>query len=61
MADDSALKRQLDSKWRAIDNFEGSVKKLEMTRLQWKTKYATKEGELEAAKVSRIAPDGAYQ
>jgi len=49
----SALKRQLESKWKTLDNFESSVKKLDLTRLQWKQKYAMKEGELEAAKVSR--------
>lgn len=47
----SSLKRQLDSKWRALDNFEASVKKLEATKMQWKVKYATKEGELDAVKV----------
>lgn len=47
----SALKRQLESKWKTLDNFENSVKKLDLTRLQWKQKYAMKEGELEAAKV----------
>ena len=47
-----SLKRQLDSKWRALDNFEASVKKLEATKMQWRAKYATKEGELDAVKVS---------
>lgn len=45
-----SLKRQLDAKWRALDGFEASVKKLELARTQWRTKYAAKEGELEAAK-----------
>jgi hypothetical protein len=35
-----------------LDNFEVSVKKLETTRMQWRAKYAIKDGELEAAKVS---------
>lgn len=48
----STLKRQLEQKWRALDTFEASVKKLELTRQQWRTKYAQKDGELEAAKVS---------
>lgn len=47
----SALKRQLEQKWRALDNFESLVKKLETTRSQWRSKYAIKDGELEAAKV----------
>jgi hypothetical protein len=46
------LKRQLEQKWRALDTFEASVKKLELTRMQWRSKYALKDGELEAAKVS---------
>jgi hypothetical protein len=50
----SSLKRQLEQKWRALDNFENSVRKLETTRVQWRAKYATKEGELEAAKVSQV-------
>ena len=52
MADvSSALKRQLEQKWRALDNFEALVKKLETTRSQWRSKYAIKDGELDAAKV----------
>jgi hypothetical protein len=47
-----SLKKQLEQKWRALDQFEISVKKLEATRVQWRAKYATKEGELDAAKVS---------
>ena len=47
----SALKKQLEQKWRALDNFEAAVKKLEITRTQWRSKYAIKDGELEAAKV----------
>ena len=51
----SALKRQLEQKWRALDNFEASVKKLETTRSQWRSKYAIKDGELDAAKVGPLA------
>ncbi len=51
----SALKKQLEQKWRTLDNFEASVKKLETTRMQWRNKYSTKDGELEAAKVSPFA------
>ncbi|RSH89332.1 hypothetical protein EHS25_002444 [Saitozyma podzolica] len=50
----NALKKQLEQKWRALDNFEAAVKKLEITRTQWRSKYAIKDGELEAAK-ARIA------
>ncbi|KAI9631943.1 uncharacterized protein MKK02DRAFT_21589 [Dioszegia hungarica] len=46
----AVLKRQLEQKWRALDTFEASVKKLELTRMQWRSKYALKDGELEAAK-----------
>jgi len=49
-----SLKRQLDQKWKALDNFEAAVKKLELTRQQWRSKYAIKEGELEAAKVHQF-------
>jgi hypothetical protein len=41
----------MEQKWRALDNFEASVKKLELTRSQWRSKYAMKDGELDAAKV----------
>ena len=47
-----SLKRQLENKWRALDHFEASVRKLDSTRVQWKARYAEKEGELDAAKVS---------
>ena len=50
-----ALKKQLEHKWRALDNFEASVKKLELTRMQWRSKYSIKDGELEAAKVRRLS------
>ncbi|WRT67702.1 uncharacterized protein IL334_004674 [Kwoniella shivajii] len=46
----AALKKQLEQKWRALDNFEAAVKKLELTKLQWKSKLAMKEGELDAVK-----------
>ncbi|ORY31357.1 hypothetical protein BCR39DRAFT_89832 [Naematelia encephala] len=45
-----ALKKQIEQKWRALDNFESSVKKLALTRMQWRSKFALKDGELEAAK-----------
>lgn len=48
------LKRQLDAKWRALDGFEASVKKLELQRSQQRSKIAQKEGELEAQR-GRVA------
>lgn len=54
-ADISALKRQLEQKWRALDAFEASVKKLEVTRMSWRSKYSVKDGELDGAKVGHIA------
>ena len=56
--DASALKRQFESRWKTLDSFESSVKKLDLTRLQWKQKYAMKEGELEAVKVSSSGQTG---
>lgn len=53
-ADISALKRQLEQKWRALDAFEASVKKLEVTRMSWRSKYSVKDGELDGAKVGHI-------
>lgn len=46
----SSLKRQLEHKWRALDSFEASVKKLELARAQWRTRLAAKDGELEGAR-----------
>ncbi|KAL1412952.1 hypothetical protein Q8F55_000701 [Vanrija albida] len=46
----ASMKRQLDAKWRALDSFEASVKKLELARAQWRSKYSLKDGELEASK-----------
>ncbi|BEI86402.1 hypothetical protein CcaverHIS002_0606890 [Cutaneotrichosporon cavernicola] len=44
------LKRQLDAKWRALDGFEASVKKLELQRSQQRAKLAQKDGELDVAR-----------
>lgn len=46
----AGLKRQLDAKWRALDAFESSVKKLELTRSQWRSRLSLKDGELDAFK-----------
>ncbi|ODN77571.1 hypothetical protein L202_04740 [Cryptococcus amylolentus CBS 6039] len=46
----SSLKRQLEQKWRTLDQFEASVKKLEITKREWRSKFAIKEGELDALK-----------
>lgn len=46
----ASLKRQLEGKWRALDGFEASVKKLELARAQWRARLASKDGELESAR-----------
>lgn len=48
------MKRQLDAKWRALDGFEASVKKLELQRSQQRAKLAQKDGELDVSR-GRIA------
>ena len=50
----SSLKRQLDQKWRAVDDFEIAVKRLQTKREEWRGRFQIKDGELEAAKVSVI-------
>jgi len=45
-----SLKRQLDTKWRVLDSFEGSIKKLEAQKAQWRQRVNSKEAELDAAK-----------
>jgi len=54
-ADGRLLRRQLDQKWRTLDQFEASLKKLETSKIQWRAKMAIKDGELEAAKVSPLS------
>ncbi|EAL21033.1 hypothetical protein CNBD4090 [Cryptococcus deneoformans B-3501A] len=44
----ASLKRQLEEKWRTLDQFEAAVKKLELTKREWRSKFAIKEGELQA-------------
>lgn len=44
----SAMKKQLDHKWRQLDQFESSVRKLELVKTSWRTKFAQKQGELDA-------------
>ncbi|WVR06279.1 hypothetical protein IAU60_003309 [Kwoniella sp. DSM 27419] len=46
----ASLKKQLDQKWRTLDQFEAAVKKLELTKMQWRSKFSLKEGELDAVK-----------
>lgn len=46
----ATVKRQLDAKWRALDGFEASVKKIELQRSQLRTRAAQQQGELEATK-----------
>jgi len=45
------VRKQLDTRWKQIDKFESSVKSYGDTKSQWRRKFATKEGELEALKV----------
>jgi len=40
------MKKQLDNKWRQLDQFETSVRKLELVKTSWRNKFAQKEGEL---------------
>ncbi|KAE8538720.1 hypothetical protein D1P53_005083 [Cryptococcus gattii VGV] len=44
----ASLKRQVEEKWRTLDQFETAVKKLELTKREWRSKFAIKEGELQA-------------
>ncbi|WVO15791.1 hypothetical protein L204_103453 [Cryptococcus depauperatus] len=46
----ASLKRQLEQKWRMLDQFEAAVKKLELTKREWRSKFAMKEGEIDALK-----------
>lgn len=42
----ASLKRQLDTRWRVLDSFEASVKKLETQKAQWRDRLAQKDAEL---------------
>nr|KIR89442.1 hypothetical protein I308_00449 [Cryptococcus tetragattii IND107] len=44
----ASLKRQVEEKWRTLDQFETAVKKLELTKREWRSKFSIKEGELQA-------------
>lgn len=44
----SGMKRQLDAKWRQLDHFEASVRKVELVKTQWRNKLAQKQGELDS-------------
>ena len=46
------LKKQLDHRWRQIDKFETSLKSYAEAKAGWRRKLSTKDGELDAAKVS---------
>jgi predicted nucleic acid-binding Zn-ribbon protein len=48
------MRKQLDNRWRQIDKFETSLKTVAETKTTWKRKFAQKEGELEAIKVSSL-------
>ncbi|KAF7974233.1 hypothetical protein HWV62_13114 [Athelia sp. TMB] len=46
------MRKQLDSRWKQIDKFEGSVKTYADTKAAWRRKLSAKEGELEAIKAT---------
>jgi chromosome segregation ATPase len=46
------MKRQLENRWKQLDKFEASVKVYAETKAAWRRKISSKEGELEAIKVS---------
>ncbi|KAG5634459.1 hypothetical protein H0H81_001876 [Sphagnurus paluster] len=46
------MRKQLDNRWKQIDKFEASVKTYADTKVTWRRKLATKEGELEAIKAT---------
>ncbi|KAF9528211.1 hypothetical protein CPB83DRAFT_814130 [Crepidotus variabilis] len=46
------MRKQLESRWRQIDKFEGSLKTYAETKAGWKRKFAQKEGELDALKTT---------
>ncbi|KAG6844391.1 hypothetical protein H0H87_007203 [Tephrocybe sp. NHM501043] len=48
------MRKQLDHRWKQIDKFEASVKTYADTKVTWRRKLASKEGELEAIKVPLI-------
>lgn len=45
------MRKQLDNRWKQIDKFETGVKQFAETKVSWRRKYSTKEGEVEALKV----------
>ncbi|KAH0825713.1 hypothetical protein J3R83DRAFT_9991 [Lanmaoa asiatica] len=46
------MRKQLDTRWKQIDKFETSIKAYGDAKATWRRKYVTKEGELEALKVT---------
>jgi chromosome segregation ATPase len=42
------MRKQLDAKWRQLDHFEASVRKVELVKTQWRNKLAQKQGELDS-------------
>ncbi|KAG6908460.1 hypothetical protein DXG01_004543 [Tephrocybe rancida] len=46
------MRKQLDHRWKQIDKFEASVKTYAETKVVWRRKLASKEGELEAIKIT---------
>ncbi|KAG6866142.1 hypothetical protein C0991_008095 [Blastosporella zonata] len=46
------MRKQLDHRWKQIDKFEASVKTYAETKVTWRRKLASREGELEAIKAT---------
>ncbi|KAF9074522.1 hypothetical protein BDP27DRAFT_1317248 [Rhodocollybia butyracea] len=46
------MRKQLDNRWKQIDKFETGVKQFAETKVSWRRKYSTKEGEVEALKTT---------
>lgn len=48
------MRKQLDFRWKQIDKFEAALKTVAETRATWRKKLSSKEGEVEALKVSFV-------
>ncbi|KAF8638841.1 hypothetical protein AX17_001899 [Amanita inopinata Kibby_2008] len=48
------MRKQLDSRWKQIDKFEASVRAYAEMKSQWRRKFSTKEGEIEALKTTNV-------
>lgn len=46
------MRKQLDARWKQLDKFEASLKGVADAKAAWRRKLVSKEGELDAIKVS---------